>query len=282
MKKIIIDNIETTYLINEQGEIFNTVTNKYLSGSVFNNGYRMVRLTINGSKKAFGVHRLVAQTFLPNPLNLPVVNHKDGNKLNNTLENLEWVTYSENSKHACKTKLNPGNHGKKNFRYDIKEGSDWKRYLDTNYLVDKNGKVYNEKTHILLTPVLNNKKYWRYTLTINHKIKTTLAHRMVFTCWGDKPLKDKDIINHIDGDPSNNNIDNLEIVTKAENANHAHQVLKHGVKGVQQFDKDNIFIAEYVSMSEAARQIGGVTSGISYAVKNNKKYYNYYWRLIEK
>jgi len=65
-----------------------------LTGSIYNTGYKMVRLTINGKRKGYAIHRLVAQTFLDNSKNLPIVNHKDGDKTNNKVENLEWVTQS--------------------------------------------------------------------------------------------------------------------------------------------------------------------------------------------
>lgn len=63
-------------------------------------GYSRVCLMKNGKRKNFAIHRLVALAFLPNPENKPTVNHIDGNKLNNRLNNLEWATYSENEQHS--------------------------------------------------------------------------------------------------------------------------------------------------------------------------------------
>ncbi len=68
-------------------------------------GYYYVGLGKNGSKATFAIHQLVAQAFISNPNNKKTVNHIDGNKLNNSVTNLEWSTYSENLEHAYKTGL---------------------------------------------------------------------------------------------------------------------------------------------------------------------------------
>ena len=67
--------------------------------------YLLVHLCKDGIRKCKKVHRLVAEAFIENPLNKPYVNHKDGNKKNNNVDNLEWVTPSENNIHACKLGL---------------------------------------------------------------------------------------------------------------------------------------------------------------------------------
>ena len=69
------------------------------------NGYPRCGMNINGKGKSYLVHRLVATLFIHNPENKPYVNHKNGNKHDNSVKNLEWCTKSENEKHAWKTGL---------------------------------------------------------------------------------------------------------------------------------------------------------------------------------
>ena len=70
-------------------------------------GYKRFRYTIEGHRYNFKVHRLVAETFIPNPLGKPHVNHIDGDRSNNSVENLEWCTRSENMRHAMKMGYDP-------------------------------------------------------------------------------------------------------------------------------------------------------------------------------
>lgn len=78
-----------------------------LVGKVAKTGYRMVVITIGKKKHYLSVHRLIATAFIPNPNNYREVNHKDGDKLNNRVENLEWVTTYQNQLHAITSGLRP-------------------------------------------------------------------------------------------------------------------------------------------------------------------------------
>lgn len=98
----------------------------------FVRGYLCVSLCVNGTKfrKTHKVHRLVAQTFLDNPENKPTVNHKDGDKANNSVTNLEWATMLENNIHAISTKLRVMPKGDKCHMYGNKINA--KLVLDTS------------------------------------------------------------------------------------------------------------------------------------------------------
>lgn len=89
------------YDILPDGRILNKRWNRYIKPQPNNKGYGRVQLC----GKFYFVHRLVAEKFIPNPNNLPQVNHIDGDKTNNCIENLEWVTNQENRDHAIKNGL---------------------------------------------------------------------------------------------------------------------------------------------------------------------------------
>jgi hypothetical protein len=118
MKNITIQGFEH-YLVDKNGIVYNSMQYGFGGKQIRkeprqlkswpnkNNNYHTVVLR-NGVDKPICqyVHRLVALAYLPNPLNLPEVNHKDFDVTNNNLENLEWVTISENQKHAFQIGLN--------------------------------------------------------------------------------------------------------------------------------------------------------------------------------
>lgn len=109
MKEEIFKKYTDKYSVSNYGNIRNDSTNKILKVSVNHKGYLKTNLSINGKLKTVFPHILVANLFLKKQKENLQVNHKDGNKLNNKVTNLEWVTASENIKHAYINGLNKGN-----------------------------------------------------------------------------------------------------------------------------------------------------------------------------
>lgn len=111
-EKFIILDFNKNYAVSNYGNVMNINTKKILSPQ--DRGYLTITLHNvsntrgnKGYRKQYKIHRLVARYFIDNPENKPYVNHKDGNKHNNHVDNLEWVTESENTIHAYKTGLIP-------------------------------------------------------------------------------------------------------------------------------------------------------------------------------
>lgn len=123
-----IPNFEGWYQATEDGQIWSLKAHLFLKQQLKGpkgKKYYYVGLCKNGIKSSHRVNRLIAETFIPNPDNLPCVNHKDCNKLNNCVTNLEWCTYEENNNYnqriekAVETRIKNG-HCKKTIMCDKK------------------------------------------------------------------------------------------------------------------------------------------------------------------
>ena len=107
---MIKDSVFDGYAVTSDGKVYSKKTNKFIKPSIGSKGYFQVCLTVDGKKRTVKVHRIVAETFIPNPAGKPQVNHIDGNKRNNCVENLEWCTNSENQIHSYRV-IGNENHG---------------------------------------------------------------------------------------------------------------------------------------------------------------------------
>ena len=92
------------YLINKYADVFNTDRGILMKPHLAKHGYYMITLCDKGRRKTYLLHRLVAMTFIRNPKGYPQVNHKDENRINNNVDNLEWCTNRYNSNYGDKRK----------------------------------------------------------------------------------------------------------------------------------------------------------------------------------
>lgn len=100
-----VKSLAKSITIKRGNQIYSQFTPERILSPGMARDYKLIILTKNGKTSGKKIHRLVAIAFIPNPLNLPQVNHKDGVKLNNNADNLEWMTGDENMAHAKEHKL---------------------------------------------------------------------------------------------------------------------------------------------------------------------------------
>ena len=100
-----IKGYEGLYAITSCGKVWSYRSQKFLSQRLRKDGYYDVKLSNKGQEERLLIHRLIAEAYIPNPIGLPVVNHKDENKSNNRINNLEWATYQYNSEYSLSKKI---------------------------------------------------------------------------------------------------------------------------------------------------------------------------------
>ncbi len=103
-----IPNLRDTYTIDTNGIVYNVTRNKYLKGTRITKNNRYTKIHLD---KFYALHRLVALHFIPNPHNYTEINHIDGNRHNNTADNLEWCAHLHNIRHCWKNNLHIHQYG---------------------------------------------------------------------------------------------------------------------------------------------------------------------------
>lgn len=274
-KKIILDGEITRWSVNENGQVRNDDTGKFLIGTILHT-YRYINFRWNHKQKNKSVHRLVAEAFLPNPDNLPIVHHIDGNRLNNCVSNLMWVS-AEYNRQECE---HPKNYKKNGDGIDF-ENEEWRYFRDSIYQVSNLGRVRNTKTGRILKGNKADCGYIRVDLKMpNSARKKFLVHQLVYECFISPQY---DIINHKDGNKTNNNVTNLESVTHQENMKKAaEETNAWHFKRVAQYDSEGNFIRSFLNASDAARAMNILPSSMRNCIRLREGHHkNFIFKYID-
>ena len=151
------------YLVSDQGRVFNFKFKKFLKPLKNQYGYFRVNLWKNGIVKTHRIHRLVALAFIPNMFGKRTVNHIDGIKTNNYVENLEWATDKENNQHAWGNGLQKPKKGIKNGNSKLSESQVLeirKLYASGNYYQKDLAKIFNVGKSLI--GYIVNRKLWNH------------------------------------------------------------------------------------------------------------------------
>jgi len=242
-KLIELKDGEEFVLMYDYDNIYISNYGRVYSGSMFDfmkintpdGGYSRVDILRNNCRKGYYIHRVVADHFIENVDGKDYVNHIDLNKGNPHYINLEWVSHSENIRHAVKNRIGMYNFRKERKDKDclLKSGEliseccigDSGAYMVTNF-----GRVYSNKTSVWLRQSIHS-GYCRVRLYENEKPISIAVHRLVAHAFIAQNHFTDLFVNHIDANRSNNVDSNLEWVTQSENMKKAFHETHANVAG---------------------------------------------------
>lgn len=261
------NNKPTNYKISSYGKVYNTKTNKMVEGTYKHNEYHTVQIILEDKPTTIPMHRLVAETFLPNPNNYKIVNHIDRNKINNHVDNLRWASAKTNANNVGER-----HHVKKNSYY---QGSidDFQEVRASNgkFLVNTSGLFINKKSKQIVYGSKRNG--YRRILCDNHWHS---AHRLVWETFVG-PIHDGMVIDHINGIRDDNRLVNLQEVSQSENMSNAYRNGHEVKKEVYQYSLDGKFIKKYDRVCLAAKDYQVASPAISSAAKRKGTCAGYFW-----
>ena len=237
--------------------------NEFISLINHSEGYKCVALSHNGMTKRFFVHRLVAEAFIPNPNNLPQVNHIDGNKQNNCVSNLEWCTARENIRHAIDTGLIP--YGVRS-PYKINNKLYFKENAKPVYQFTMDGKLIKKWRCALDASsslgIPNNKIY----MCCNNQISYTNGFLFSYTDFAKPVLSSPKSKNGLSERKSNNDVPKIHRTRRP----------------ISQYDLNGNLIAKFNDTKTASLQTGVSKTGISLCCSGKRKQSNgFVWKYAD-
>ena len=212
------------YLVLSDGRLYSRKSRKFLTKKIDSSGYVKYSITtiwndrIGKNGIVVNAHRIIAEAFIPNPENYPYVHHIDGNKLNNDVSNLQWVSAKQNTAEFLKSGIRRKRKKREKYTEDL-PGEEWKEIRNyENYLVSNMGRIRNKNSGFFVKPDKDKTaKYARVTLVKDKIKKHMFVHRLVYSAFNNDYNYDGYVIDHIDSNTRNNKLSNLRKVTQSEN-----------------------------------------------------------------
>ncbi len=272
------------YECSTLGRIRNIKT-KLLLKPYIERGYEVASLMDdNGIRIPIRFHRIIAQTFIENPDNKETVNHKDKNRANNNLLNLEWATNHEQMVHVQAVNPPPKLERKKFVELNNIDGEIWKPIINyNNYFVSNLGRIQIRRKTVTTKVSEGHLRndYLSFTLANKDGRKDMFIHRLVAMAFLENP-EGHPIVNHKDGEKLNNKLINLEWSTYSLNATHAYENNLNSKRcTIYQLDENNGIIKKWDSIIEASNSLNINKKCIS-AVINKRRITagGFYWELV--